>query len=88
MKKAIKEELHSYESEVARAAMEQENYTLRSLELAFDSWQTKLRFLGYLVYNLQNRKGGEILTVLNTVLKHGNPTGRVKMRFMTSPIFL
>ena len=58
--------------------MEQENYTLRSLELAFDSWQTKLRFLGYLVYNLHNRKGGEILTVLNTVLKHGNPTGRVK----------
>ena len=54
--------------------MDQETFTLRSLSLAFDVWSAKLRFLGYIVYNLQNRKGGEILTVLNTALKHGNPT--------------
>jgi len=71
---AIKDELHNYESEVALAAMEQETFTLRSLALAFHVWMVKLRFLGYIVYNLANRKGGEILTVLNTALKHGNPT--------------
>lgn len=71
---AIKDELHNYETEVALAAMEQETFTLRSLALAFDVWMVKLRFLGYIVYNLANRKGGEILTVLNTALKHGNPT--------------
>ena len=50
---------------VATIAMEQKKLTLRSLLLTFHHWTPKLRFLGYLVHNLEGereRKGGEILT--------------------------
>lgn len=70
---SIQAEIHDFIQEVGFASIDQQKFTLKSLNLYFSNWGTKLKFLGYLVFNLSSKKGGEILTVLNTVMQHGNP---------------
>ena len=59
---SIQAEVHAFVQEVGFIAIDQSKFTLKSLNLYFASWSTKLRFLGYLVFNLTDKKGGEILT--------------------------
>ena len=61
---SINEELQKYLDQVGLAAVDVQSakHTLRSMVLFFHTWSTKLKFLAYLVYNLDKKRGGEILT--------------------------
>ena len=62
---SIDAEFQNYFQAVAAASIDAQStdHSLRSLFIMFTTWATKLKFLGYLVYNLKDdKKGGEILT--------------------------